>query len=181
MAEPISPFGVFPSAAPRGTTDSSPLMPPRPADIDAASLTAASGSQLDFWIQSANRNAGKKLLVKTGKVDVRRQRLADYYGIDLANIPIPATVGPSTRDKEINLRQWAHLRALGTEWATQDSAGRPFQLISDDPGQHTRRRMSTYQVNFRCSHWEQKTYCRVLNLQLMRLLQGRLKGLHPTL
>ncbi|KAJ7444235.1 hypothetical protein B0H11DRAFT_2342832 [Mycena galericulata] len=79
-----------------------------------------------------------KILVKTGKVDVRRQRLADYYNIDLANIPVVAKAGPLTRDKEINQRQWAHLRALGNEWATKDSKRVPFRLIPDDkPGHNT--------------------------------------------
>ncbi|KAJ7159816.1 hypothetical protein C8R43DRAFT_345514 [Mycena crocata] len=131
MSEPINPFGVFPSTAPRGADTPSP-MPPLPADLDTASLTSASGSQLDFWIDSANKistNAGgKKVLIKKGKVDERRQRLADYYGLDLSVIPVAPAIGPITRDKDINNRQWSYLRSLGTEWATR---GENFRLIEE--------------------------------------------------
>ncbi|KAJ7159916.1 hypothetical protein C8R43DRAFT_947995 [Mycena crocata] len=130
MTEPVNPFGVFPSEAPR-VTGSSPPMPPRPADLDARSLTDASGTQLDFWIEAANKTAGKKELVKTGRVDVRRHRLADYYGIDLFNIPAAPALGPISRDKAINENQWAHLRRLGVEWAAKDASGAPFRLVGD--------------------------------------------------
>ncbi|KAJ7715305.1 hypothetical protein DFH07DRAFT_785639 [Mycena maculata] len=109
MAEPINLFGVFPSTVPRSTDSSSP-MPLRPADLDAASLTAASGVQLNFWIDAANTASktagGKKVLVKTGNIEARHHRLADYYNIDLTNIPAAVTIGP-------------------------DSAGIPFQLIAE--------------------------------------------------
>ncbi|KAJ6595447.1 hypothetical protein B0H10DRAFT_2328558, partial [Mycena sp. CBHHK59/15] len=103
-----------------------------PTDLDVASLTSASGSQLDFWIDAANKNAGKKALVKTGKVDVRRNRLTDYYGLDLSNIPVTPSIGPIPRDKAINKMQWVHLRTLGAEWAAKTSTGIPFQLVEDD-------------------------------------------------
>ncbi|KAJ7760216.1 hypothetical protein DFH07DRAFT_740826 [Mycena maculata] len=110
-------------------------MPLRPADLDAASLTAASGVQLNFWIDTANTASktagGKKVLVKTGNIEARRHRLADYYNIDLTNIPAAMTIGPVTRDRTINEMQWSHLRALGSEWARKDSAGIPFQLIAE--------------------------------------------------
>ncbi|KAJ7171863.1 hypothetical protein C8R43DRAFT_874734 [Mycena crocata] len=106
-------------------------MPPRPADLDARSLTDASGTQLDFWIEAANKTAGKKELVKTGRVDVRRHRLADYYGIDLSNIPAAPALGPISRDKAINENQWAHLRRLGVEWAAKDASRGPFRLVGD--------------------------------------------------
>ncbi|KAJ6622407.1 hypothetical protein B0H10DRAFT_1944585 [Mycena sp. CBHHK59/15] len=131
MNEPITPFGVFPSVVPRGT-GSSPPMPPCPTDLDVTSLTSTSGSQLDFWIDAANRNAGKKALVKTGKVNVRRNRLVDYYGLDLSNIPVTPSIGPIPRDKAINKMPWAHLRTLGAEWAAKTSTGIPFQLVEDD-------------------------------------------------
>ncbi|KAJ7446056.1 hypothetical protein FB451DRAFT_1412416 [Mycena latifolia] len=93
MTDPISPFGVFPSIPPRGT-GSSPPMPSCPADLTVASLTTASGSQLDFWIDAANKKAEKKVLVKTGRVDARRERLAGYYGLDLSVMPVAPTIGP---------------------------------------------------------------------------------------
>ncbi|KAJ6464241.1 hypothetical protein C8R47DRAFT_1224759 [Mycena vitilis] len=105
-----------------------------PADLDFASLTGASGAKLDFWIDAANKDLPKKVLIKTGKVDVRRQRIADYYHIDLSAAPATATVGPVSRDTEINNRQWEHLRKMGAEWAKQDAAGLPFKLVADpDP------------------------------------------------
>ncbi|KAJ6613860.1 hypothetical protein B0H10DRAFT_2221832 [Mycena sp. CBHHK59/15] len=82
MSEPITPFGMFPST-PR-VTGSSPLMPSCPSDLDITSLTSASGSQLNFWIDAANQAAGKKLLVKTGKVNDLWDRLAGYYGLNLS-------------------------------------------------------------------------------------------------
>ena len=91
-------------------------MPLCPADLDVASLTGASGSQLNFWIDAANQATGKKLLVKTGKVNDRRDRLAGYYGLDLSAPSISTTVLPVSRDVAINKSQWAHLRALDMAW-----------------------------------------------------------------
>jgi hypothetical protein len=34
----------------------------RPADLDAKSLTSASGPQLNFWIDAANKGLPKKVL-----------------------------------------------------------------------------------------------------------------------
>ncbi|KAJ6631856.1 hypothetical protein B0H10DRAFT_1937611 [Mycena sp. CBHHK59/15] len=107
---------VFPSVPPR-STGSSPPMPPCPTDLDVVSLTSASGSQLDFWIDAANKNAGRKLLVKTGKVDVRRNRLADHYSLDLYNIPVTLSIGPIPRDKAINKN------AMGTSSNTKGRTG----------------------------------------------------------
>ncbi|KAJ7066767.1 hypothetical protein B0H15DRAFT_794362 [Mycena belliarum] len=107
-------------------------MPSPPAGLDIVSLTGASGSQLDFWIDAVNKNAGKKILTKTGKVDIRRDRLAGYYGLDLSVIPAAPTIGPIPHDVDINKRQWAHLRLLGAEWAEKDSANIPFRLVKDE-------------------------------------------------
>ncbi|KAJ7472502.1 hypothetical protein FB451DRAFT_1367472 [Mycena latifolia] len=108
-------------------------MPSCPADLTVASLTTASGSQLDFWIDAANKKAEKKVLVKTGRVDTRRERLAGYYGLDLSAMPVTPTIGPVSRDVAINKSQWAHLRALGAEWAQKDSAKIPFRLVTEVP------------------------------------------------
>ncbi|KAK7006980.1 hypothetical protein R3P38DRAFT_3325928 [Favolaschia claudopus] len=100
----------------------------RPADLDAASLTSASGAQLNYWIDAVNKDLPKKVLVKTGTVDIRRQRLADYFSIDLSSLPPAPSIGPISRDTEINKRQWDHLRSLGAEWAEKDKSGQEFQL-----------------------------------------------------
>ncbi|KAJ6628167.1 hypothetical protein B0H10DRAFT_2277375 [Mycena sp. CBHHK59/15] len=106
-------------------------MPSCPADLDVTSLTSASGSQLNFWIDAANQAAGKKLLVKTGKVNDRRDRLAGYYGLDLSALPVSTIIGLVSRDVTINKRQWAHLRALGDEWKEKEAAKLPFRLVMD--------------------------------------------------
>ncbi|KAK7007168.1 hypothetical protein R3P38DRAFT_3212834 [Favolaschia claudopus] len=103
----------------------------RPADLDAASLTSASGAQLNYWIDAVNKDLPKKVLVKTGTVDIRRQRLADYFSIDLSSLPPAPSIGPISRDTEINKRQWDHLRSLGAEWAEKDKSGQEFQLVSE--------------------------------------------------
>ncbi|KAJ7877707.1 hypothetical protein B0H14DRAFT_2342242 [Mycena olivaceomarginata] len=105
----------------------------RPADLDATSLTTASGAQLNYWIDAANNGLPKKVLTKTGTVDIRRQRLADYYGINLSATPVTPSVGPISRDADITKRQWEHLRAVGAEWAAKDLVGTPFQLVSNAP------------------------------------------------
>ncbi|KAJ7276738.1 hypothetical protein C8J57DRAFT_1583977 [Mycena rebaudengoi] len=105
---------------------------PRPDDLDVVALTNANGNQLDYWIDATNKGLAKKVLIKTGTVDVRRQRLADYFGINLSAVPDTPTVGPITRDIAINQMQWAHLRTLGDEWAAKDSAGAVFRLVPDN-------------------------------------------------
>ncbi|KAJ7291742.1 hypothetical protein C8J57DRAFT_1588329 [Mycena rebaudengoi] len=105
---------------------------PRPDDLDVVALTNANGNQLNYWIDATNKGLAKKVLIKTGTVDVRRQRLADYFGIDLSAVPDTPTVGPITRDIAINQMQWAHLRTLGDEWAAKDSAGAVFRLVPDN-------------------------------------------------
>ncbi|KAK6995649.1 hypothetical protein R3P38DRAFT_3223598 [Favolaschia claudopus] len=124
----LNPFGVFPSAS----FHPSALMT-RPADLDAASLTNASGAQLDHWITAVNQALPKKALIKTGTVDVRRRRLADFFNIDLSSLPAAPSVGPVSRDAEINKRQWEHLRSLGAEWAEKDTA---FRLVPEIPSTH---------------------------------------------
>jgi hypothetical protein len=128
MSLPVNPFGVFPSASPH----TAPPMT-RPADLDTTSLTTASGAQLNYWIDAANNGLPKKVLTKTGTVDIRRQRLADYYGIDLSATPVTPSVGPISRDADITKRQWEHLRAVEAEWAAKDLVGTPFQLVSNAP------------------------------------------------
>jgi len=65
-----------------------------------------------------NREAGKWVLTKAGRVDEIRRKLADYYSLDLSSLSssVPVQAGPPTRDMEIQNRQWEHLRELGEEW-----------------------------------------------------------------
>ncbi|TCD60124.1 hypothetical protein EIP91_010698 [Steccherinum ochraceum] len=76
------------------TADPAPSDFPTPplADITARRLLKAKGSELQYWIELTNEAAreassdGKKrkrVLLKSGKVNELRQRLADYFGFDL--------------------------------------------------------------------------------------------------
>ncbi|KAK6980814.1 hypothetical protein R3P38DRAFT_2808824 [Favolaschia claudopus] len=65
------------------------------------------------WIDAVNKDLPKKVLVKTGTVDIRRQRLADYFSIDLSSLPPAPSIGPISRDTEINKRQWG----MVSHWA----------------------------------------------------------------
>ncbi|KAJ6459716.1 hypothetical protein C8R47DRAFT_1327912 [Mycena vitilis] len=131
MTQPVSPFGVFPSTSPASAASGASAPPMPPADLNFASLTSASGATLNFWIDAANKDLPRKVLTKTGTVDVRRHRLADYYHIDLSVAPTTSIVGPVSRDADINKRQWEHLRKMGAEWAKNDAAGLPFKLVAD--------------------------------------------------
>ncbi|KAK6995599.1 hypothetical protein R3P38DRAFT_3566952, partial [Favolaschia claudopus] len=116
----------------------------RPADLNPTSLTNASGAQLNYWIDAVNKDLPKKVLVKTGTVDVRRQRLADYFNIDLSSLPPTPAIGPVPRDAEINNRQWEHLRSLGAEWAEKDKSGSEFRLVPETPSLSTRTSQCMY-------------------------------------
>jgi hypothetical protein len=100
-----------------------------PEDVTALALASAKGDQLRFWIDKANEGAGRRVLVKTGKVDELRHRLAAYYRLDLSVLPrVVAKAGPLTLDEDIQQRQWNYLRTLGDEWAMTTAAGRQFLL-----------------------------------------------------
>jgi len=105
-----------------------------PADINVLALMSAKGEQLRYWIEGANDIAGRCVLIKTGKVDVLRQRLASYYGLDLSALPeTAAEVGPLPLDEHIQRRQWDHLRDLGDKWANAAASGEPFLLGKTAP------------------------------------------------
>lgn len=92
-------------------------MPDTPRGLTVLTLTHATGAQLKYWIDGANREAGKRVLTKAGRVDELRQKLAGHYGLDLSTLPHnPVQAGPPTRDVEIQKRQWDHLRELGEAW-----------------------------------------------------------------
>lgn len=92
-------------------------MPNTPRDLTVLTLTHATGAQLKYWIDGVNREAGKRILTKAGRVDECRQKLASHYSLDLSTLPsAPAPAGPTTRDVDIQKRQWSHLRQLGEAW-----------------------------------------------------------------
>lgn len=107
--------------------------------ITAAQLATAKGSELQYWIEQANADAQKKVLKKSGRVDELRQRLAQYYGINLSpSAEDSTTVVKSsdttsqpvfTIDKEIRMKQWAAVRELGEQWRTRISKNEPFYLL----------------------------------------------------
>ena len=87
-----------------------PHMPNSPQDLTVLTLTHTTGAQLKYWIDGANREAGKRVLTKAGRVDKLCQRLAGYYGLDLSSLPaVPVPAGPPACDVEIQRRQWDHL------------------------------------------------------------------------
>lgn len=103
-------------------------MPVPPADLTVLSLTHATAKQLRFWIDGANREAGsgKRVMTKQGRVQALREKLAEYYRIDLSKLPPkPMPPGPSPIDAGIQQRQWDGLIQLGEEWA---EAGESFRL-----------------------------------------------------
>ncbi|KAF8060115.1 hypothetical protein FPV67DRAFT_1512705 [Lyophyllum atratum] len=110
------------------TLPTPPTPPTPPTDLNITSLSRAKGDQLKFWIDEANRIAGKRVLTKGGKVDDLRRK-AEYYNLDLSSPPaVPIPAGPPTRDLETQKRQWAHLRGLGNEWSQSRES---FQLCKD--------------------------------------------------
>jgi hypothetical protein len=97
-----------------------------PTDLTTLTLSRAKGAELKYWIDGANREAGRRVLTKSGKVDELRQKLAAYYGLDLSSPPSdPVQAGPPSCDAEIQKRQWNHLRELGEEWKRAPNS---FQL-----------------------------------------------------
>jgi hypothetical protein len=62
-------------------------MPKVPGNITVLTLTHAKGAELKYWIDGANREAGKRALTKSGRVEELRQRLAEHYGLNLSSPP----------------------------------------------------------------------------------------------
>jgi hypothetical protein len=136
-----------PTAAAKPALAPKPAMPPHPCappDLTAAAIAGAKGAKLRHWIDQANQQAtgGKRVLKKAGCINELRERLAQYYGLELnsspaktelqvtSNAPPPAAHSPSGNpvpaiNADIQWRQWEHLVALGDEWAI---AGDSFKL-----------------------------------------------------
>ena len=105
-----------------------------PTDLTALTLSRAKGAELKYWIDGVNREAGRRVLTKAGKVDELRQKLAVYYCLDLSSLPSdPVQAGPPSCDVEIQKRQWKHLRELGEEWKRAPDL---FQLC-ERQGEHS--------------------------------------------
>jgi hypothetical protein len=116
-------------------------MPPPPDDLTVQVILDAKGDQLRFWIDRAYSDARalggymKNPLTKGGKVGDLRERLAGYYGLDLCSTSKPdaAIISKAPLDavnREIQRKQWAHLRNLGKEWELSVSKGVPFILCA---------------------------------------------------
>jgi hypothetical protein len=83
-----------------------------PSELTVSTLNGASGDQLRFWIQGVNDAAGKRVLIKSGKVEELKVRLAAHYGLDRsasASASVVPTTGPLSLDKHIQKKQWDHL------------------------------------------------------------------------
>jgi len=111
------------------------LMATAPSELTVSTLNSTSGNQLRFWIQGVNDAAGKRVLIKSGRVEELKARLAAHYGLDcLASASVVPTMGPLPLDKHIQKKQWDHLRDLGHEWAQMASAGHKFKLCASSKG-----------------------------------------------
>ncbi|KAF7980825.1 hypothetical protein HWV62_36450 [Athelia sp. TMB] len=109
----------------------------KPADITADTLNSATGKLLKFWIGRANDALGKNSagrLVKSGKVEELRERLAEHYGVDRKAPKQEPVAGAATVDDSIRSRQWDDFRLLGEEWSQTVKAGGQFVLDKDSAG-----------------------------------------------
>ncbi|KAK7043492.1 hypothetical protein R3P38DRAFT_3177959 [Favolaschia claudopus] len=104
-----------------------------PDGLNAASLIAAKGAELKFWIVKTNESAEKKVLNVSGTVETLRSSLAAYYGFDLTVNPRVETINVPTVDESIRDRQWADLVSLGIEWKDSIKAGKQFKLVPEVP------------------------------------------------
>ncbi|KIK76864.1 hypothetical protein PAXRUDRAFT_17889 [Paxillus rubicundulus Ve08.2h10] len=101
-----------------------------PPGFDAAAVNTATAAQLKFWINKANTAAARKVLMKMGRVDDLRRKLAAHYGLDLSTpvvSNVPAAVGPAST-LDIQNRQWDYLCDLGNECNECATTGKPFLL-----------------------------------------------------
>lgn len=67
------------------------LMPAMPPDFDTTSLSSVTGAQLKFWVNQVNITAGRKVLMKSGKVNDLRQRLTVHHHLNLTAAPLAVT------------------------------------------------------------------------------------------
>ena len=110
-----------------------------PSELTVSALNCTLGDQLKFWIQGANDVARKKVLNKSGKVKDLRTRLVTHFGLDrtapvVAEAAKEAANGLCPLDRQIQKKQWDHLRQLGHVWAQTACAGREFKLCTPSKG-----------------------------------------------
>ncbi|KAF8834969.1 hypothetical protein BDN67DRAFT_1043586 [Paxillus ammoniavirescens] len=84
--------------------------------FNAATVSTAMAAQLKFWIDKVNVAAGRKVLMKVGRVDDLRHKLTAHYGLDLSTpviSNIPTAISPAST-LDIQNHQWDYLRDLAT-------------------------------------------------------------------
>src|SRR5262245_27675630 len=100
-------------------------MPSAPPEITVKALLEAKADTLRWWVAQANEaareNGTKNPLTKAGKKLELQQKIASHYGLDLsvaaiASPPMKKKGLPPSVKKEIQKKQWAHMRDLGAEW-----------------------------------------------------------------
>ena len=116
-------------------------MPPAiPSYITPASLVHAKKTELQYWILKANEDAEQKVINKSAKrMEVLRDRLATYYGIDISQESVlrqvdedstsKRAIGPVEINHAITQDQWAYLRGLGCEWREKIEKNEEFILL----------------------------------------------------
>jgi hypothetical protein len=116
-------------------------MPPAaPSEITVKSILEAKSDTLKWWIVQANEVAKlsglKNPLTKAGRKLDLQQKIADHYGLDLSVNAVASSPKkePPTLKKEIQRKQWAHLRELGTEWKRSLDCSKPFLLCTGQEG-----------------------------------------------
>jgi hypothetical protein len=115
-------------------------MPSAPPEINVKALLEAKTDTLKWWVVRANEaaksNGLKNPLTKAGKKLELQQKIAEYYGLDLSvnAIPSPPKKEPPSLNKEIQRKQWAHLRELGAEWKRSLDRNEPFLLCTGRQG-----------------------------------------------
>ncbi|THH15724.1 hypothetical protein EUX98_g9420 [Antrodiella citrinella] len=155
----ISSVDPTPDMAVIAAASSEPQPPP---NLTAESLLRAKGSELGQWIDLANKAAQekagnkKKVLIKTGKVESQRSRLADYYGFvltaasgtDTAGVVVAgggsqsqsagtqvggtsSTTSIASTNREIRIRQWVYMRTLCDRWREAERMCQELILIKN--------------------------------------------------
>jgi hypothetical protein len=112
-----------------------------PPDMTVPAIHGAKIEKLKWWISRANETAKacgekKNPLTKGGNANDLRRKIAEYFGLDLsATTVVESTAAKKGADSEsdtlrqtIQKRQWAHLRALGSEWKDCAEKKVPFAL-----------------------------------------------------
>ncbi|GJE89367.1 hypothetical protein PsYK624_054660 [Phanerochaete sordida] len=111
----------------------------------ARELVDASKAQLECWIKEINSAAGKKVMNTSAQTkDVLHERLATHLGLDTSPAAVKQEIeakqhaavaaGPLTLEREIQRRQWAHVRSMGDKWRAALAKGEDFRLLHRGTG-----------------------------------------------